>query len=228
MPKKENLKYLEQFVHPNDFESLLTRCFNTEERTIAVCANKAFRNVIRGYREYIRKPQKERKALCSNIAEWVVRCVEEFFTHNVTTQAGFDTWHNKICVELQEESKKHINWMDNGLPYGVAQYALNATFTNMLLMERWDNHLDLIRTFLHVPVNFISMGAAWEDFKITVPLSKGGFGKYSSSGDEISRSYKSWTHDEYVKFQEDVRGAVPCPVDWNYSARSRAEDEAEN
>jgi hypothetical protein len=123
---------------------------------------------------------------------------------------------------LQDESKKYINWFDGGVPYGIAQYAINTTFTNMLLMERWDNYLDPIREFLHVPVDSIIMEAACRDYKITVPLSNGGVGKYSASNDdEMSKSYKKWNYDEYIKFQEDVRGAVSCPIDFYYSTRNK-------
>jgi len=228
MAKQENMKYLEQFVQQNDFESLLTRCFSSEERTIELCANKAFWNVIRGYREYLKLPQPERKTLCANIAKWVAICVDELFAQNVSTQEEFDIWHNEICTRLQSESNKHIHWFDSGLPYGIAQYTLNTAFANMLIMERWDKHLDPIRAFLHVPVNSSVMESAWKDYKIVVPLSSGGVGEYSYTNDEgkISKSYKRWDSGEYIKFQNDVRLAVPsCPIDWAYSIWNKPKQE---
>ena len=225
MAKEENMMYLERFIVSNDFESLLKRYFYTDERTIEVCASMAFWDMIRTYRGYLKMPDTEKKALRATMAKWVACNINEFFMSKISKRDEFDLWHNKICEGLREESEKHIDWFENNkLPYGTVQYILNTTFMNMLIMERWDNHLDPIREFLHVPVDTIVIKAAGNDFEITVPRQHGGVGIYSgerNNENKLSKLFKSWTHNEYIKFQDDVRNAVTCPIKWVLESKAK-------
>lgn len=113
--------------------------------------------------------------------------------------------------------------MKNGFTYGIVQWILNETLMNMLIMERWDAYLEPIRKCLHVPVSSICMKAALDELKIAVHLSSGGYGNFNISNDELcSKSDIRWNYNDYIKFQNDVRNAVLCPIDWVYSIRSKA------
>ena len=108
--------------------------------------------------------------------------------------------------------------MEEGFTHGLAQLLLNLTLKNMFLMEQWDDVLDPIRTFIHIPVTNKIIEAAWEDLEIAL-LCKNG---------EDSKTWRKWNYNEYTAFQDAVRKVVSCPLDWVYSVNIKANAERGN
>jgi hypothetical protein len=155
------------------------------------------------------------------------RCICDLFKRKISERGAFDEWHGETYEEILRVSEEHniSNWVSDGITYGLAQKWLNMTVKNMLVMERWDNELNLIKEHLHIPVDSYIMEAASADHSIKL-LDKQG--QYTSYKNGVSKPWSTWDYDEYIKFQNDVRDAVDCPMDWEYDAWNKTKARREN
>ena len=174
-----------------------------EKRTIADCVHIAFGYVQRSNKAISKIPKQDRAALREDIERLIVRCLDNFFMLNLSGQDDFDAWHGKVCSDVL----KAAEMTDNSFTYGIAQYLLNFTLEEMLITE-WAEQLEPIKKYLHVPVYSKTIQAAWEDMEIVL---------LCKNGAADSKSWKQWDYSEYTAFQEAVRNAVPCPIDWGHS-----------
>ena len=238
MAKKENLEYLasryytdtknkqkEPTISFDDFEALLTWFNGTDKRTIEACVCSFHAHSYNYFRfmKIEKLTEQEKEFYINNpndVIKLIVRCIDDLFAKKITTQKEFDLWHNQVCEKIIEVANEHKNpeLPEKHLKYEFAQTMLNWTIKSMLIMERWDCQLDPIRKFLHIPVQTKIMKHAWEELKITMPCKNGGVGEYSIPVSESNlKQFSDWTYSEYIKFQEDVRNAVQCPIDWDYN-----------
>ena len=239
MTKQENFEFLRSIcpakLKNEPYEALLIWLFGSEEHTVAICAMKAYRDVQRNLRGISKMPEQDKKAWREDIEVLISGCIDNLLIQKSSGQEAFDTWHSKTCEEICEVSDKHkvpkwVEWMENGYPYGLAQKILNMTIKNMIIMGRWDDQLDPIRSYLHIPVDSYIMEAAWEDLKVTIPCKNGGVGKYSLTGSKSdTKPWSQWNTSEYVQFQKDVRHAVKgCPMDWEFKAWNKTKAKRES
>jgi hypothetical protein len=240
MPKKENLEFLAS-IYSNavnkatqkptlpldDYDALLDWLFGTEERTITACARTAYNDVKRRLTGIADMPKQDKKAYREAVETLIDDCVNDLFKQKISEQAAFDVWHGETCEEIRRVSKEHkiSDWVSDGITYGLAQKWLNIAIKNMLVMEKWDDDLNLIRAFLHIPVDRVIIKAASDNRSIKL-LDKQG--QYTSYKNGVSKPWSTWDYDEYIKFQNDVRGAVECPMDWEYGAWNKAKARREN
>ena len=141
--------------------------------------------------------------------------IDDLFKCGLSQREAFDSWHQESCDKICEVSDKYI---ENVFAFGLAQYLLNLTLKNMLLMEQWDNYLKPIRSYLHVPVDGFVMEAASENLGILMIDKQGQFNLYDINE---SKSWRQWNYSEYIKFQEDVRNATNCPIYWEFDVRGK-------
>ena len=233
MAKMENLEFLERICPPSakdrTYEGLLDWLFGKGPRTVAVCADKAYRDVQRNLAGIRKMPNPEKKSFREGISALIASSVDGLFSQGVDGQGAFDDWHNETCGKISGASNEHgvselVKWMGGAFSYGVSQKWLNMTIKNMLVMERWDGHLDPIRSHLHVPVDRIIMKTASKELGVPIPRKTGGTGKYSNTGSKLeSKPWSRWGHGEYAAFQEEVRKRVDrCPIDWEFGAWNKA------
>jgi hypothetical protein len=81
------------------------------------------------------------------------------------------------------------------------------TFKNMLLTERWDEQLDPIRSYLHLPANSFTVADAVKNLGVETP----------------NQQWHDWDYPDYIGFQEAVRGAVSCPIDSDFGVWDQTE-----
>ena len=237
MAKKENAEFLVSLLQPltkfptSVYDAMLTWLFGSEERTIEVCARVAYQDIRQNPTGGIGKmPSHEKQAWKSAIGALIVCCIDELFAKGLSEQISFDIWHKETCDKICEESNrreipKWIKHMEDGFSYGVAQKWLNMTIKNMLVMEQWDSYLEPIKQYLHVPVDSYVMEAASTDLEIPIPCKNGGVGKYSLTGSKAdSKPWSRWEYGDYIAFQEDVRKATPCPMDWEFGAWNKIKE----
>jgi hypothetical protein len=214
MAKMINAQYLFNTISKNarefpkyPYEALLTWVFGGEERTIEVCARVALSGAYRSLRDFVKMPKPEKEIWRGETMRLVVRCIDELLARESFTPEAFDDWHNKTCTAICELSNKHnARLTEEGFTYGLAQRLLNLTIQNMLLMERWDEQLEPIRKYLHVPANSFILEAATEYLRIPAPSTK---------------PWRVWTYSEYISFQNALRQAVDCPIDWELKRQTK-------
>ena len=225
MARDENIEFLKsicpQSLKDSTYEELLDWLFGRDSRTIAVCADKSYRDIQRNLTGIGKMPEKEKQVFRSAISTLIAGCIKNVFNHKITEPEAFDVWHNETCESISEVSREYgiskwVAWMENGFTYGISQKRLNMTIKNMIVMERWDDHLEPIRKYLHVPVDSLIMKKASKEFDINIPCKNGGVGKYSNTG---SKPWSRWEFEDYIGFQKDVRKATRiCPIDWEFTS----------
>jgi hypothetical protein len=219
MAKQKNAKYLmgllrrsPQFPNPV-YDAMLTYTLGSEERTVEVCALASYKDTRREIVIGLSKiPQSVKQTWKQNVAELIARRVESLFSIGVSGREAFDAWHKDICAEIIEGSMPRVDiqwtpYMDGGFSYGFAAYWLDMTFKNMLLMERWDEHLEPIRNLLHLPANSFTVADAAKNLGVKAP----------------DKLWYDWDYAEYISFQEAVQEAVPCPIGCDFGVWDQTE-----
>ena len=216
MAKKENMDFLQESYQSftkkteiNNYESLCNWYFGTEERSIKVCAHRAYRDFCRrltgiGKLEDNLK-NKYRKVTEGHIENWIKDLLGD--------KQEFDFWHENTCRKIMKayETYEMKSVLTYGFPYGLAQKWLNMTMKYMLIMEKWDSQMQSMRNQLHVPVDDYIMEAASDELHIYIPYKNGEEGNYNKGK---VKPWSQWDYDEYKKFQDDIRSAVACPIEW--------------
>jgi hypothetical protein len=231
--KKENLEFLASVYYTavikatqkstiplDDYDALLDWLFGTEERTIAACTRVAYGDVKRRFSGIGKMPEKDKQKWRGDVERLIEGHIGDLFKGVLSERGAFDVWHNKACEDICNVSDEHnipqwVEWMDGEFTYGLAQKWLNMTIKNMLIMERWDEKLEPIKKCLHVPVDSYIMEAASEMLGVGIVDTQGQFKPYKEG---VSKPWSKWDYSDYIKFQEDVRNAADCPIDWEYSA----------
>lgn len=236
MAKKENVEFLVSLFQPltnfptSVYDAMLTWLFGSEERTIEVCARTAYRDVQRNLSGISKMPEQNKRTWREDIEALIVRCIGDLLAQDLSDKEAFDAWHKSACEKLCKESDKHniskwVEWMENGYTYGLSQKIVNMTIKNMLVMEQWDSYFEPIKQHLHIPVDSYVMDAASGDLEIPIPCKNGGVGKYSLTGSKSdSKPWSRWEYGDYITFQEEVRKATPCPMDWEFGAWNRIKE----
>lgn len=235
MARKENMEFLasiystsvkknKTIINLDDYDALLTWLFG-KEKTIAVCAEKAYRDLQRNLRGIAEMPKKEEYK--SETYNKIASCIDELLKMEVCGREEFDTWHHESCQKIRELSNKHnipkwVKWMERSVfPYGLAQKWLNMTIKNMLVMEKWNDELDKIRKQLHAPVDSYVLQAASEMLGIKIINKQGQLSLYKEG---ITKPWSKWGYSDYVRFQEELRNAVECSMDWEFDAWNKTKD----
>ena len=234
MAKPQNLAFLESVCPPavrdRTYDALLTWLFHSEERTVAVCEQSAFYNVKKSIREIKEMPEQDKQAWREAVGKLIICCIEDMSMLNLSHRKGFDAWHRITCEDICSISDKHnipkwVSWMENGFTTGLAQIWLNMTLKNMLLMEQFDEQLDVCKKHLHVPVSGFILEAASKDFGIKMIDKHGQFNLYSLAD---TKPWSKWDYSEYIGFQEEIRNAADCPIDWEFNAWNKTRANREN
>ena len=207
---------------------LLTLIFSGE-RTIAACANAAYRDVQRALSGIGNMRDNDQDAYHKYRAD-----IERFLVNSLESlpkPEKFDAWHRDTCMEIREKSDKHgihkyVTWLkaekeEPLFTYGLAQKWLNMTIKNMIVMENeeWNKHFESLKKVLHVPVDDNIMEAA-SDIGITIPRKKGEPGEYPNYD---SKPWSRWNEADYSGFQGKLRCVVGekyqlTPMEWEFPA----------
>lgn len=222
MARRENLAFLDSVCPPTvkdrSYDALLTWLFGTEERTITTCARIAYQSMKRKSRELIKMPKQDAQAHYNEVVGLIFQCIHDLCNSELSQQEAFDSWHKSTCERMIEISSKH----NPSITFGLAQYWLNLTVRNMLLMEIWDEKFEPIRQYLHISIDTFIIEKASSNFGIEIINIFGQFKLYSAVD---SKPWQKWDYSEYIKFQEDMRNTVEYPMEWEYSMWSKAKTE---
>lgn len=119
---------------------------------------------------------------------------------SVHSQKDFDQKHKNLCEKIIETANFQ-KVLAADFTYGQAQKWLNMTLKYMLLMGFWNDKLQPIIGFLHVPVDNYITTAAKKNFGISI----------------TSKAWSKWDRDEYIDFQTRICNAldgVETPIEW--------------
>ena len=146
-----------------------------------------------------------------------------------TNWEDFTKWHMEICDKIVEEAENYQSQKKERLfksktlksgkvlkPFyhGQAQKWLNMTLKNMLIMGLWDNEIEKVKPFLHVPVDDYIIDGADESFngqyKLREPIKKS------------KTVWSQWEKKEYYDFQKHIwndlnsnsHDQINTPIDW--------------
>jgi len=215
MARKENLEFLVSVcpasLSNKSYDDLLTWLFGDEERSLAVCSRVAFKSMKRKIRGTNKMPIHDEPAYKAEVNGLITRCVDVLLKRELSSREAFYSWHKESCEKICELSDKHI---EGEFSYGFAQYLLNLTLKNMLLMESWDEYFEPIKNSLHIPADGKIIEAASEKLGIKIIDTQGQYSLYEVSK---TKPWRRWNYSDYIRFQEDVRNSVDCPMDWELS-----------
>lgn len=226
MAKIENLKFLANVYISGGgnkertaklYEELLSWLFG-DERTIEVCAQKAYRDIQRNLRGIGEMLENDKQLYRNDMCNLISSCIDELLRSKVS----FDVWHKDTCDKICSMTKTHNVPLVDEFTYGLAQKWLNMTLKNMLVMELYEEQLNQIKKDLHIPVDSYILEAASKYLEIDVIDKTGENLKPYKEG--VSKPWSKWNnYEEYLRFQHEVREAVTakgyeCPMDWEFSS----------
>lgn len=212
MGRKQNLELLAAAYTPKkaipltDYEALRDWFFN-KDISINSCARKAYRDIQRNLRGIGELDKTAKTAYFNASVQLIAQSITALLSSKTQSEAAFDAWHKEVCTKLCQTAISHKLKLDNPFTYGLAQKWLNITFKNMMIAEKWDDQLNAIKAFLHVPVdNVILCAAASLGVKRQTAL-----------------PWSKWSESEYIAFQTEVRKAIKqsnynTPIDWEFIA----------
>lgn len=146
---------------------------------------------------------------------------------NLPPKEEYNEWHAELCKKITTEDYKKLNGI---FSYGNAQKWVNMTMKYLYIFhglmqfynpagdfeKNYGKKIESLISVLHVPVDRYIMQAASDELHIDIPY------KPDENKNDKKGSYKEgkvkpwskWNYDEYKKFQDDIRNAVICPIDW--------------
>lgn len=217
--KPENMRFLEWSYTGKkgltNFDDLCNWYFGSKDRTIEVCAHRAYRDFCRRLTSIGKCRASAKSDWRKNAEKWIADSIEELFQSLPNRLADFDEWHNAVCQKLIDITpQKKLN-LCNAFSYGLAQKWLNMTLKNMLIMEQWDTELEKIKSYLHVPVDSYIMEAA-SKCQVLIKRKDGQYGEYKEG---VSKPWSQWNYEEYIEFQNALRQKLSeAPIIWEGSA----------
>ena len=195
-------------------EELCDWYFGNRERSIEICAHRAYRDFCRRLTGISKNKPKKKNDWRKEEEELIAEEVEKILNNLPIGKETFDEWHKKLCNKIITKFIDcEINLKEGTeFKYGLAQKWVNMTLKNMIVMEKWDQEMNALIEYLHVPVDNYIMEAASEDFNILF-LNKysGKYGEYNSN---VTKPWSKWDFQEYEKFQIALRGQIDSPIIW--------------
>ena len=201
-------------------EELLAWLFRGEERTVKACARVAYRDIQRNLGGIGKMSEQEKMAWREETEKLIACCIEDLFQQNVSKQEKFDDWHRDTCEKIIKISAEHgvPKWIEKDFSYGLAQKWLNMTIKNALIMGQ---KICEIKQYLHIPVDSYIMEMASCKLRIETVDRNCQFKLYSAG---ISKPWSRWDYGDYVAFQEKIREATACPLEWEHGAWLEAKE----
>lgn len=216
----------------NDFEYLCTWYFGTSERSIKVCARRAYGDLRRNLQGISKMSDDDKKSWRSYIENEIIpNQIDKLFglTERITAEK-FKEWHYKACKEIIENSNCCNEYIktafSEGFTYGLAQKWLNMTLKYIGIMGKWNDEFERIKDSLHVPVDSYIIDAAWnKSEKIVLPLKepkKERSNQYSKPSEYVEPWSKWNNYKVYYAFQESLAesliGDNKSPYEWEREA----------
>jgi len=184
-------------------EFLLNDYFGSSERTIEVCAQKAYKDLQRRLIGIGKVKSDLKQKFKNDIGRVIYNQINKLTT--VSNQLEFDTWHMITCEEMIKHAQSYnLSPMRKDVfRYGIAQKWLNMTLKYMLVMGKWDSLLNPVKEFLHAPVDDTIIRMA-SDLGVITPSMNG---------------WSHWEQSDYTSFQKELRQKIPdgmSPIDWEF------------
>lgn len=178
----EKFKYTYRSLAENTFAAL------------DICENLAYRDFCRTIRF-----KEKHDTFKDNVKVVITQNIDELIL--VRTKEDFDRNHKDLCEKIIEMANSQ-KVLAADLTYGQAQKWLNMTLKYMLLTGFWNDRLQPIIEFLHVPVDSYIISAAKKDLGISI----------------TSKAWSKWDIELYEKFQKEIREKTDneCPIEWEY------------
>jgi len=149
-----------------------------------------------------------RKSVCEFISDSILNGL---FKKKITSQKDYNSWHLMTCDRIIELTHKNTDIFENlkyGFSYGLAQKWLNMTLKNMLAVGLWNNELEPVLEFLHVPVDNYILKAA-KELGVT-PKAIKAWSRWDSY-DDIYMDFQNCTREK-IKSSTDYT----CPIEWEF------------
>lgn len=185
--------------------------FSSDECTVKVCAHRAYRDLCRRLTGIGKNPKK--REWRETVENYIDEQIETLLQETDTDKQKFDHWHKETCKGIIDIPNKH-GFEDIPLKtYGLAQKWLNMTLKYMLIMDEWEEKLEPLNQFLHVPVDSYIMEAASVELGVMLRTVKGDPQSYNANR---SLPWSKWRIDTYTTFQSDLAGKLSnkAPIDW--------------
>ncbi|MBR6515035.1 MAG: hypothetical protein IKT46_09420 [Clostridia bacterium] len=193
--------YSEKFeVSKSSYEFLWYSCFRRPydcKNKELICADRAYLDLCRTIR-FKSKDETEHRAFRNKTNKLIVGLVGDLLN-----QKEFDenlyTWYEEACEKIIYEASE----VCKEFYFGHAQKWLNMTVKYMLVMGIHKEEFDVIKPYLHIPVDNYIIKAAREKFGIKIS----------------SEVWSKWEGPEYREFQRQLRAKTEgSAVDWEASA----------
>lgn len=137
-----------EFLWYSYFNRRYDDLFVNVDEAMKVCAERAYLDLCRTLR--FKTKDESHTAFRDDVVNIIVKNI-----NNLISDSGeFDTRHNELCEKIINAANSQGILKDD-FNYGQAQKWLNMTLKYMLLMGFWDEKLQPIIAFLHVPVDSI-------------------------------------------------------------------------
>lgn len=185
---------LRDFLFYEKFKYTYRSLAENTSAALDICENLAYRDFCRTIRF-----KGEHDAFRDNVKAAITQSIDGLIS--VGTKEDFDQKHEDICKEIITCANSQ-KVLAADFTYGQAQKWLNMTLKYMLLTGFWNDKLQPIIGFLHVPVDSYIISAAKKDLGISV----------------VPKAWSKWDIELYEKFQKEVREKFgnEYPIEWEY------------
>jgi hypothetical protein len=239
MSKPENLEFLlsaypsqkgNKELNAELYNELRERFFKSKEPDIKDCAYKAYLDLSRTLSGIGKNmPEDDKRVYHNDIYELIENSIQELLDNETVTINSFDEWHKSTCEKMCQTSERLSIYLNNEkkFSYGQAQKWLNMTLKYMLVAEQWEK-LDVMRSYLHVPVDSYIMENACLDLGVMIIDGRSGELKPYS---DYSKPWSTWEYEEYIEFQERIRESLAetkdyeCSMDWEFDSWIRIKEQ---
>ncbi len=193
----------------------------TRQRSLYLCANRAYRDLCRNLAGLSKMDAGKKKAWREETQAYIAKRVTKLFEKAPDAYHG---WHHQSCEGIMGIAGAYqvgtYLKLGFGFTYGLAQKWLNMTVKNACIMEKWDDLLEPFLPVCHVPVDSYIMEAA-SGLGISVAQKNGKLGAYREG---ISKPWSQWDGREYAVFQKELHKTLSenmpgvTPLGWEASA----------
>lgn len=185
---------LRDFLFYEKFKYTYRSLAENTSAALDICENLAYRDFCRTIRF-----KGEHDTFKDNVKVLITQNIDGLIS--VRTKEDFDRKHKDLCEKIIEIANFQ-KVLEADFTYGQAQKWLNMTLKYMLLTGFWNDKLQPIIGFLHIPVDSYIISAAKKYLGISI----------------TSKAWSKWDIEIYEQFQKEVRekSGNENPIEWEH------------